>query len=178
MLMFRRFTAMDLILIAAFAAIGIAIKPIVGPFFKLISSPLGIPGGSFGGGFYLMWMVLAIVIVDKAYTGTVFGILQAIGVLVVGMSGNQGAISLITYTVPGILADLLYMLFRGKKNLAAHLSLCSVANAAGALLSGILIFGHPIPFLAGITGMAIVSGLVGGFLSFGIYKSIKTMRII
>ncbi|HPF09260.1 MAG: ECF transporter S component [Candidatus Cloacimonetes bacterium] len=176
--MLKRFSAMDLILIAAFAAVGIAIKPIVGPFFKMISTPLGIPGGSFGGGFYLMWMVLAMVIVDKAYTGTLFGIIQAIGVLVMGMSGNQGAVSLISYTLPGILADLLYLGLRHRKNLYVQMTLCAFANALGALLTGIIIFKHPPIFLAGITGMALVSGIVGGILSFGIYKSIKELRII
>jgi hypothetical protein len=176
--MLKRFSVMDLILIAAFAAVGIAIKPIVGPFFKMISSPLGIPGGSFAGGFYLMWMVLAIVIVDKAYTGTLFGILQAIGVLIMGMSGNQGAVSLITYTLPGIAADILYMMLGSRKGIYSQMSLCAVANALGALLTGIIIFNHPPLFLAGISGMALVSGIVGGILSYGIYSSIKALRIV
>lgn len=64
--MLQRFSVRDLILIAAFAAVGIAIKHVVGPFFKMIYSPLGIPGGSFGGGFYLMWVVLAMLSVDKS----------------------------------------------------------------------------------------------------------------
>ncbi len=176
--MLKRFSARDLILIAAFAAVGIAIKPIVGPFFKMISSPLGIPGGSFGGGFYLTWLVLAMVIVDKTYTGTLFGIIQAIGVLVMGMSGNQGAVSLITYTLPGILADLVYFALRHRKNAWVQMAICASANALGALLTGIIIFQHPFIFLAGITGMAMISGIVGGILSFGIYKSIKELRII
>ena len=176
--MLRRFSVMDLILIAAFAAVGIAIKPIVSPFFKMISSPLGIPGGSFAGGFYLMWMVLALVIVDKAYTGTLFGMLQAIGVLIMGMSGNQGAMSLITYTLPGIAADILYMIIGSRKGVYAQMSLCAVANALGALLTGIIIFNHPPLFLAAISGMAIVSGIVGGILSYGIYSSIKALRIV
>ena len=163
--MLKRFSVMDLILIAAFAAVGIAIKPIVSPFFKMISSPLGIPGGSFAGGFYLMWMVLALVIVDKAYTGTLFGMLQAIGVLIMGMSGNQGAMSLITYTLPGIAADILYMIIGSRKGVYAQMSLCEVANALGALLTGIIILNHPPLFLAAISGMAIVSGIVGGILS-------------
>ena len=176
--MLQRFSVRDLILIAAFAAVGIAIKPVVGPFFKMISSPLGIPGGSFGGGFYLMWLVLAMVIVDKAYTGTLFGIIQAIGVLVMGMSGNQGAVSLITYTLPGILADLVYFALRHRKNIWVQMTICASANALGALLTGIIIFKHPFIFLAGITGMALISGIVGGVLSFGIFKSIKELRII
>ncbi|MDD3282826.1 MAG: ECF transporter S component, partial [Candidatus Cloacimonetes bacterium] len=66
--MLKKFSVKDLIIIAALAALGIAVKPLVGPFFKMISRPMGIPGGSFAGGFYMMWLVLAVVIVDKPFT--------------------------------------------------------------------------------------------------------------
>lgn len=176
--MFKSFSVKDLILIAALAAVGIAIKPLVGPFFKLLSRPLGIPGGSFAGGFYMMWLVLAIVIVDKPFTGITFGILQALGVLIFGISGNQGALSLVSYSIPGLIADLVYMVFYKRKHLAAQISMCSLSNAAGALISVIVLFNHPLPIILAVVGMALASGLVGGFLSFGIYKSIKEMRII
>lgn len=176
--MLKRFRVQDLILIAAFAAIGIAIKPLVGPLSKMISTPLGIPGGSFAGGFYMMWLVLAVMIVDKSYTGTVFGIIQAIGVLIFGISGNMGAISLISYTVPGIVVDLFYLILAKKKHLAAHLLLCALANMSGALISAILIFAHPPFILIGISALSIASGIVGGYLSCAIYKSLKLMRIV
>jgi energy-coupling factor transport system substrate-specific component len=176
--MLKRFSVRDLILIAAFAAIGIAIKPIVGPMVKMISTPLGIPGGSFAGGFYMLWLVLAVVIVDKATTGTVFGILQGLGVLIFGIAGNQGAVSLITYTVPGLVADLIYGLIRQRKGLAAHLLLCSLANVSGALMSAALIFRHPPLIMIGIASLSIGSGIVGGYLSFAIHSSLKKMRII
>jgi hypothetical protein len=53
-----------------------------------------------------------------------------------------------------------------------------LSNAAGALISVIVLFNHPLPIILAVVGMALASGLVGGFLSFGIYKSIKEMRII
>ncbi len=176
--MLKRFTVRDLILIATFAAIGIAIKPIVGSIIKMVSTPLGIPGGSFAGGFYMMWLVLAVMIVGKPYTGTAFGLLQAIGVLIFGIAGNQGAISLITYTVPGVIADLLMVCFRHRKRLPAHLTICALANLAGALISAVLIFRHPPLILAGIGSLSLASGILGGYLSFAIYTSLKKMRII
>lgn len=176
--MLKRFTVRDLILIATFAAIGIAIKPIVGPLVKIFSTPLGIPGGSLAGGFYMMWLVLAVMIVDKPYTGTVFGLLQAIGVLIFGIAGNQGAISLITYTVPGVIADLLMLLFRHCKRLPVHLTVCAAVNLAGAVLAAILIFRHPPLILAAIGSLSIASGILGGYLSFAIYTSLTKMRII
>ncbi|MDI3503576.1 MAG: hypothetical protein PWP64_512 [Candidatus Cloacimonadota bacterium] len=176
--MLKRFKVQDLILIAAFAAIGIAIKPLVGPLSKMISTPLSIPGGSFAGGFYMMWLVLAVMIVDKSYTGTLFGVLQAIGVLIFGIAGNMGAISLITYTLPGIVVDIFYLMLGRKKHLFAHLLLCALANMSGALSAAILIFAHPPLILIGIAALSVASGIVGGYLSYAIYKSLKIMRII
>jgi hypothetical protein len=176
--MFKRFKVQDLILIAAFAAIGIAIKPLVSPISKMISTPLGIPGGSFAGGFYMMWLVLAVMIVNKSYTGTVFGILQAIGVLIFGIAGNMGAISLITYTMPGIVADIIYWALRRKQHLAAHLMICALANMSGALISAKLIFAHPPSILVAIAALSLASGIVGGYLSYAIYRSLDKMRIL
>lgn len=176
--MLKSFSVKDLILMAALAAIGIAIKPVVGPFFKMLSTPLGIPGGSFAGGFYLMWLVLAVVIVDKPFTGFTFGLIQAIAVLIFGISGNQGALSLISYTIPGLLADLVHLSFRKRKHLVEQVTMCAIANATGALISVIVIFNHPFWIVLVVLGMALVSGMVGGFLSYGIYKSLKEIRII
>lgn len=176
--MFKKFSVKDLILIAALAAIGIAIKPIVGPIVKMVSTPLGIPGGSFAGGFYMMWLVLAVMMVGKGGSGTIFGILQAIGVMIFPFAGNQGAISLITYTIPGLLADLIFFLFLYRRHLVAHLVICALANVAGAVLSAVLIFRHPPLILIGIACIALASGIVGGYLSYSIYISLKKMRII
>lgn len=176
--MLKTFSVKDLILIAALAAVGIAIKPLVGPFFKILSRPMGIPGGSFAGGFYMMWLVLAVVIVNKPNTGIVFGILQAIGVLIFGISGNQGALSLVSYAIPGIIADLVYLSYRKRAHLVSQISICALSNAAGALISVIVMFNHPPLIIMAVAGMAIASGVVGGFLSYGIYRSIKEMRII
>jgi len=176
--MLKKFSVKDLIILAALAALGIAVKPLVGPFFKMISRPMGIPGGSFAGGFYMMWLVLAVVIVDKPFTGLVFGIIQALGVLIFGVSGNQGALSLISYTIPGLIADLVYYLFACRKHLLAQVSICGLANAAGALISVIIMFNHPLLVILAVLGMAFVSGILGGVLSFGIYKSLKEARIV
>jgi hypothetical protein len=174
----KSFGARDLIVIAALAAIGIAIKPVVGPIFKMISTPLGIPGGSFAGGFYMLWLVLAVLIVNKPYAGTLFGILQAIGVLIMGLAGNQGALSLITYTVPGIVVDVLYMLIGHRTRLFTHMVLCALAYLAGTMLSAWLFFNHPPLFMALIGALALGSGLIGGVLSCGLYKTLQNMRII
>jgi ABC-type thiamin/hydroxymethylpyrimidine transport system permease subunit len=71
-----------------------------------------IPGGSLAGGFYMMWMVLAMVIVQKPGTAILFGIVQALSVFVLGWFGSHGAFTLVTYTLPGVVAEGLAFLRR------------------------------------------------------------------
>jgi energy-coupling factor transport system substrate-specific component len=176
--MLKRFSVADLVIIASIAALGIAVKPIVGPISKFISTPLGIPGGSLAGGFYMMWLVLAISIVNKRFTGTVFGVLQAVLVLLVGMAGKQGMFSLISYTVPGILADLVYALIKRRTKLITHLVLSVVANLAGSLSTAIFFFKLPPLMLCMNVALATASGIMGGYLAYGTFQALWQTRII
>ena len=175
---FQRFSTRDLIIIAGLAGIGIAIKPLVSPLSKLLSTPLMVPGGSFTGGLYMLWMVLAVLIVRKRGTGTLYGFLQALIVMAIGLRGNQGLLSLVSYTLPGILVDLACLLLRRPEWLSTHLILCALANMAGALVVAVLLFHHPLPFIAVILGMSFVSGCLGGALSYGIYKTIQKYGLL
>ncbi|MDD3235265.1 MAG: ECF transporter S component [Candidatus Cloacimonetes bacterium] len=174
----KKFSVADLIIIASVAALGIAVKPIVGPISKFISTPLGIPGGSLAGGFYMMWLVLAVTIVNKRYTGTVFGVLQAVLVLLVGMAGKQGAFSLISYSLPGILADIVFYLIKHRQKLITHLSLGVVANLAGSLSTAVIFFKLPAVMVGINVAFATASGIMGGYLAYGTYKALEKARII
>lgn len=176
--MLSRFSTKDLIIITVLAAIGIAIKPIVGPLSKMLSTPLMIPGGSLAGGFYMMWLALAILIVRKPGTGTIFGILQGIIVLLVGLQGNQGALSLLSYSLPGVLADLLPGLKHKGTKYYAHFLICAVATVTGSVIVAWLILGHPYPLIIGIAALACVSAALGAGVSWSIYKSLRHHRII
>lgn len=176
--MLKRFSARDLILITSIAALGIAVKPIINPFTKMISTPLGIPGGSLAGGLYMLWLVLAICIVQKKWTGTVFGLLQAVLVLLIGMAGKMGIFSLVAYTFPGIVADLVFISGLKSGIMVTHLLLCALANLAGSVVTALFFFHHPLPVLALNSGLAIISGLIGGVLSFGIYQALLKARIL
>ncbi|HOH47189.1 MAG TPA: ECF transporter S component [Candidatus Cloacimonadota bacterium] len=167
MKLFIRFSTRDLILIGILAAIGLAIKPIVSPISKAISAPLLLPGGSFAGGFYMMWMVLAVMLTGKPGAGTLFGVIQAVVVLVQGSFGNHGALSLLTYTVPGIIVDAaaLILIGRSKLLLLNHLVLTALANMTGAFLMSVIIFRHPLVMVLVSLCTALASGIVGGYLS-------------
>ncbi len=174
----KRFSVADLIIISAIAALGIAVKPIVGPISKFISTPLGIPGGSLAGGFYMMWLVLAVCIVNKKYTGTVFGILQAVLVLLVGMSGKQGAFSLVSYPLPGIMADVLFHFLRHRQKLFTHLVLGMASNVTGSLVTAVIFFHLPAMMVGVNFALATASGIMGGYLSYGSYMALHKARIV
>ncbi len=176
--MFKRFSTQDLIIIASLAGIGIAIKPVVSPLSKLISAPLMLPGGSFTGGFYMLWLVLAVLIVRKFGTGTVFGVLQALIVLVIGIRGNQGLLSLLSYSLPGIVVDLVNLLLKDRDNLFTHIVLCALANVSGALVVAVVLFRHPLPLTIGIAVLAMISGGMGGLVSYAIFKPLKKYGVI
>ncbi|MCR5649089.1 MAG: ECF transporter S component, partial [Oscillospiraceae bacterium] len=80
----KRFTVRDLLIIAAMAALGIAIKPVVVPLAHLISSPLMIPGGAIAGGLYMMWIVVAFGLTGKHGAPTLTALVQAILVIITG----------------------------------------------------------------------------------------------
>ena len=172
----KRFSTRDLIIITALVSLGIAIKPVVGPLSKLLSTPLGIPGGSFAGGFYMMWLSLAVCIVDRRFTGTLFGLLQAILVLMIGMAGKQGAFSLISYTLPGIIADMAFFIIKRPSKLFTHLTLCALANITGAVVTGLFFFRMPALMVGVSVAFSLASGIVGGYLAYGIYKALRVQR--
>lgn len=176
--MLKRFSTRDLIIISTLAAIGIAVKPLVNPLFKTISTPLMVPGGSFAGGFYMMWLSLAMVLTRKSLSGALFGFLQALIVIMVGMMGNHGAISLLTYFLPGVVADIVFLAFGKQDGILTHIGICTAANITGAVIMAILIFSHPMALILAVAGMACVSGIVGGLLSHMLYSQLKTLKVI
>jgi ABC-type cobalt transport system, permease component len=176
--MFKKFTSQDLLYIAIFSAMGLAIKPIVTPLIHLISAPLMIPGGSLAGGFYMMWLALAIAIVNKPGTGFLVGLVQAIVMISLGYFGNHGAVSLISYTLPGIVAELFSFLFKNKSSIYAQTTICTFANLSGALVVTVLVMRLAfIPLIISLVAAAI-SGIIGGILSHSIFTKLKKYRIV
>ncbi|MCF7794494.1 MAG: ECF transporter S component [Candidatus Cloacimonetes bacterium] len=176
--MFKKFTSQDLLYIAIFSALGLAVKPIVTPLIHLISAPLMIPGGSLAGGFYMMWIALAIAVVNKPGTGILIGIVQAIVMISLGYFGNHGAVSLISYTLPGITAEIVAHIFKEKSSITAQTAICTFANISGALVVTLLVMRlATIPLLISLVAAAI-SGIVGGMLSYSLFKKLRKYRIV
>lgn len=168
-----KFSLYDLIIIAMMSALGIAIKPIIAPLAHIITGALFIPGGVVAGGFYMLWLVLGFGITDKRGTMTLIGLVQAILVTATGMVGSQGVMSLLSYTAPGILADL-GLLLSGHRVCCLPCAFLAgmLANIAGAAMVSFIYYRLPLVPLVLSLSAAALSGGLGGLVAFKIVQQI------
>lgn len=174
----QKFSVGELVLIAAMAAVGIAVKPVVTPLAHLVSTPLLIPGGALAGGLYMMWLVVAMGLTGKRGTATLVGAVQAILVMVTGVAGSHGAMSLVSYIMPGVMMDLALLLVRHRVCCLPCAFLAGLtANATGTAIVNLVFFSLPaVPLLLSLT-VAAFSGGVGGILSWQLLKSLRRFGI-
>lgn len=174
----KRFPTKDLILIALLAALGLAVKPLIKTVTHIVSTPIGIPGGTLAGGFYMMWLTLAMAITKRFGAATLTGLLQGFIVLITGLFGGHGAISLLTFSLPGVTADLIGFLYRRFEKLDGQILYCLLANLTGTWIVGLIIMRLPKAPLYLAMGISVISGTLGGVLSWLIYHELKKYRII
>lgn len=175
----KKFSMFDLVIIALTSALGIAIKPIIVPLVHIITGPLYIPGGAAAGGFYMLWIVLGIGITRKIGTGTLIGLVQALLVLISGVYGTHGAMSIITYSLPGIATDIGAAFLKEKTYThAGFFVLGLIANVTGTFLSSLVFFRLPlIPMLLTLS-VACLSGGLGGLIAYKIMKELNKTNVI
>jgi len=175
----RRFSVKDLILIAAMAALGIAVKAVVTPLIHLASAPLFIPGGALAGGLYMMWLLMATGITGKLGAATLAGLVQAILVMLTGIGGSHGLLSLVSYTLPGLAIDAWLLISRHRLCcLPCAFVSCVLANLCGTVAVNVIFFRLPmIPLLLSLAAAAF-SGGVGGVLSWHLLAALRKFDII
>lgn len=173
------FTLTDYIIIAMMASMGIAIKIIVVPLAQIITGPLLIPGGVVAGGFYMLFLVLAEGLTGKRGAALLTALVQAVIVTVTGSMGTHGAVSLLTYTLPGLAVDLLYIATRHKACCAPCCFAGGViANLVGSFAVNIAIFNLSfIPLMLSLC-VAALSGGLGGAVAHSVAKQIKKLGIL
>lgn len=168
--MLKELNTLDAVFITLMAACGLAVKPIVGPFFKLIGSALLIPSGSMAGAVYMIWPMLALFVVKRFGTAAMVGLIQGIVVMVTGIYGSHGVLTLMTYTLPGVVIDIVYSFLRHSNNVWLMMIPAAAGNLSGALLVGIAIMHLPrIPLLIALVP-AFIFGALGGYFSWIIYQ--------
>ncbi len=173
-----KFTIFDLVIIGIISALGIATKPIIVPLVHIITGPLFIPGGAIAGGFYMLWIAIGIGYVKKFGTGTLIGIVQGILVIVTGTMGTHGIMSIISYTLPGLVTDLVFLLSKNKEyNVLHYVFGCMAANVTGTLISNLLFFRLPGVTLILLLSTAALSGGLGGIIALSLIKSIEKLNV-
>lgn len=172
------FNLADYILIAMMAAMGIAVKVIVTPLAQLLTGPLFIPGGVMAGGFYMLFLVLAISITRKRGTALLMALVQAVLVTATGTLGSHGAASLLTYTLPGLAVEVVWLLFGRERGGAVCCFAAGIAaNIAGSYAVNLLIFRLPIVPLLLSLAVAALSGGLGGWAAYGLAGQVRRLQI-
>jgi len=173
----KNFTPHDLILIACLSAIGLAIKPIINPMIHIVTSAIRVPGGSLSGGFLMMWMVLARVLVNKPGSALLFGVAQGLTVMLLGFFGSHGVFSIVSYALPGLVLEAVALIIKGR-SLFTLCAYCVMANITGTMLVAIFIMQLPqlLMVIAGFT--AILSGMMGGWLTQMVLVKLEKVDII
>lgn len=167
----------DLLTISALAALGLAMKPILTPLVHLVSVPLMIPGGSLAGGFYMLWLALAVALVKPSGAATLVGLIQGV-VMMTGFFGSHGLLSLISYPLPGVAIDLLALVFRQRRILLAQTVFCTAANLTGTGLVVLLVMRLTwLPAILALT-MALISGILGGFIARWLIVQLERYRLV
>lgn len=174
----KRFETKDLILIAVLAALGLALKPLIRSFTMFVSTPLGIPGGTLSGGLYMMWLTLAMALTKRFGAATLTGLLQGFVVMITGLFGGHGAISLLTFALPGLVADVLGIFYKRYDKLDGQVIYCMIANLTGTWIVGLIIMRLPKAPLYIAKSVSIISGALGGVLAYLIYRNLKKYKVI
>jgi len=177
----NRFSVFELLIIAMIAALGIAVKPVISPLVRIITGPVGIPGGVLAGGIYMMFLVLAYGMTRRRLSGTLTATVQAFIVVLTGI-GSQGIISFMTYICPGIAVDLIMLIFdrHAKERPKVPACFCAgiAANVTGSLLVGMALFDIPLVPLLLALATAALSGGLGGLLACSLLKQIYKLELL
>lgn len=168
--MLKKISTFDAVFITLMAACGLALKPVVGPLFKLIGSAIFIPSGSMAGAVYMIWPMLALLTVRQMGTATIVGLIQGIIVLITGIFGSHGLLSLITYTIPGVMIDVTYLSIHRVNNRWLMCLPTAMGNIGGTILVGIIFMHLPLIPLIIASSFAFIFGLIAGYLSLMIHK--------
>ncbi len=166
-----RWTTRELVFLALIAVLSMVTKPYVKGVVKVITQPLGIPGGVAAGTVYMFWVVLAGYVVSRPGSVFLFCLLQGILAMMMGFTGALGALIIISYALPGIAVEVLYLLLGLFWRDCRHASIpCimagAVANVAGSVSNAVLMFRMGGSLILIISPIAALTGGLGGFFAF------------
>lgn len=156
-----------LIFLALCIALSLVTKRAISPVTNLLTDFIRIPGGGAATAFSLMFLLVGTAGLKWRWAATAAAFVQSLIALSMGMSADQGAFVLLTYTLPGLVMDLFRCVYPGRDKSFFSLA-CGTANFAGALLTNMLVFKlEGIAFLLWMliaASMGLAAGLMGEML--------------
>ena len=176
------FTTRDLLMMAALSALGGVSGTYVNAIGDFLQALLGFAGTmQWAAGLHVLWLVLAVGLTGKVGAGTVTGILKGAVEL---LSGNtHGLLILLVDIVAGLLVDLVFLFFRNKDALVAHILAGGLAAASNVLVFQ-LFASLPADLLAYgaillVAGIACASGvLFAGLLGRALVSALRRAGVI
>lgn len=160
-----------LVFLGLCVALSLVTKRIISPITNILTDFIRIPGGGAATAFSLMFLLVGTSGLRWKWAATAASFAQCVIALSLGMSSYQGFLAVFTYTVPGVVMDLFRRYCPEKDQTYFALS-CGTANAAGALMSNLLVFRlKGMVFLLWML-VAAVMGLLGGLLGEMIFRRI------
>ncbi|MCK5147330.1 ECF transporter S component [bacterium] len=170
--MFKKYSTLELTFIMLMAACGVALKPIIGPMAKILGSALLLPSGALAGAIYMLWPMLALLVVGRTGAAVLVGLLEGLIVMVTGLYGSHGFLSIITYVLPCIVMDYTFILIGRYTYPKLFFFPTAFANLTGAIMVGWWIKRLPMtPFLISLIPSFLIGG-TGGLLAALLYKKL------
>jgi len=99
-------------------------------------------------------------------------------VLITGWFGSHGAISLFTYALPGLVIDIVALIYKRFEKIDGQILYCLLANLTGTWIVGLIIMRLPKAPLAIAVLLSIISGIIGGSIAYFIYRELKQYKLV
>lgn len=175
----KAYTVFDLILIAMLTAVTIAFKAVAGTLVKMITGPMGIPGGALAGGLYMLWLPLGVALTDKRGAALLISFIQSVVLLISGMPGGHGAWTFLIYLLPALAVEAVMLIGSNKGyNVLHFIAAAVIANIIGTFGSNLLVFRISFLPLMFTLCAAAFSGAVGGVLGYFTFVKISKSGLL
>ena len=176
------FTTRDLLIVAVMAALGGVTSTYINALSDVVHAFLGFPGGSqWAAGLHVIWIVLAMGMIQKPGAGIIAGLLKGAVEL---MSGNShGVIILLINLVAGLLVDFGFLIFTKKRSLLPYLLAGGLASGSNVLV--FQLFATLPQNILGLTAIfilffvALVSGVIfAGLIPYQLLITLEKANVI
>lgn len=151
---------------------GLIAKRVVTPVLNPLTDLIRLPGGGAAAAFSLLFIVLGCTVTDWPFAATLSALVQGTLAFCLGMTGYQGAFTLLTYSVPGVATDIVRR-FTPKGSAIYFFLSCCLGNLLCAVISNLLVFHlRSLTLLLWLLVAACFGGLAGilGHLVYGRLK--------